>query len=853
MKRIRGEERAAGTESGLRPASAFVLIGIVLLAVSGKATHLAFFAGGDQPEGTTEVVAPWAEFEITDREGRPLAVSIECFDLTASPQSLWRSHTPQRIATAMARVLPDESPSGLLERLLPPPPEGEPAGLVRPVAPVLLRFDEAAAHKVDTWLLTGDPEGGDKGRIEGIWLHDLGDGTMTLEWAPVVALGRAARLQHLGEDWADRPDLWTRRLLGTLAGLVDDVPASISREWQGLPRAEQRAGLRDAIWAELMPTTFTVLRRKVDPVSAHALNGLCQDESISSWQMQLVPRLDRRHPTRPDQASPVAERNSASDDLPPAVRTDAFSILGHWGVLGPEAALERARSERDKSPDRLEWTHPTDPVERRAWQLETEWRPWSGLELHCASELRSVKWEDRLELSPRTYERVRRSVARDRRVRWDDRRVPDYFASAEDALEVPRCETTLDAELQQFLHEELVVLQERFAAAVTQAIVVDTQTGDVLAVDGVYGYDVSGFAPIRHVFTPGSTMKAIVMAIALDQDAVYPEEDFATFASQDGIRVASRHIREALGAPEEETITAAEGLAHSVNAVLVQIGLRVPAPMFRQKLVDLGYAQKPRLGLGPEGTGHLPGLKKGDWVRHMAHASVSFGHEVSVSLWQHAVALTTLARGGERIPLRLVSAIEQEGQRFELPKPKGQRVLSAQACDQVRTMMALGAREGTGDRVASPEQCPEFDYIGTKTGTTEKVPTEVSLHVEWPRQLELQAQKKPWTSAEYKALVGQRNYDGASYKRRTLYTSSMCAIGRIGDREILVLVVVDEPRAKEKFGADVSGKAAIRLLRRAHGLPLNVTEEVEEPVPAALPPLAFAPSDWPWAPEGEGR
>jgi len=831
----------------------------VLLAVCGKATHIALCAQGCQPQPLREEAAPWPSFEITDCSGRPLALSVECFDLTASPRSLWRSHTPDHMANRIAELLGDRSGVEVLERLLPEPPAGEPLGLVRVQEPRLLRFDREAARAVDHWIQEGAPEGGREGEgpLEGFWLCPLDGDTWTLEWAPALALSQEARVTHLGEDAEHRPDRWTLRLLADLSHLViaahrEGLPQELEEALAPLTARERRAALRDALWAELLPSTFRVVERKVGPVVAHTLHELLIEEAVSPWQLQLVQQLDRRHPTRPA-GTPLTLPQVGSDgelevDPAPVARDDAFAILGHWGVLGREDAEERARCERDREPGLLDWTAPGDPVEERTWELETQWRPWSGVELLCHTEIASRRWKERLHEGARSYTRRPRSLARDRRHRWADRRVPDYFQGSRDGLDVPRCETTLDAELQEFLHTELLADLDRFKAAVAQGIVVDVASGDVLAVDGVYGYDISGFAPIRHAFTPGSTMKAVVMAVSLDHGSVTPETVFPTY-SPNGIVVreghASHRIREALGAPEESHLTAAEGLAHSVNAILVQVGLTVPAPILRSQLAALGYQTRPGVGLGPEALGHLPPLRRGTWSKPYAHAAVSFGHEISVSLWQHAQALATIARGGLFRPLRLLRAVEQGDGRWELEVGEGRRVLSERACLQVREMMAFAAREGTGEDLASPEHCPEFDYVGTKTGTTEKVESEVSLHVEWPRQSELRAAGIPWSLEEYKALIGKRNNLG---RRRTCYTSSMCAVGRVGERELLVLVVVDEPRSKLKFGSDVAGPTAMRLLRRAHGL--CAVHDAEPAPPTPLTASAFNADDLPWAREG---
>jgi hypothetical protein len=88
--------------SGVRPASAFVLISLVLLAVGGKAAHIALREPGEQPVAHAQDASLWPAFEIVDRTGTSLAVPIECFDPSLSPRAMWRSHTPRRIAERLA-------------------------------------------------------------------------------------------------------------------------------------------------------------------------------------------------------------------------------------------------------------------------------------------------------------------------------------------------------------------------------------------------------------------------------------------------------------------------------------------------------------------------------------------------------------------------------------------------------------------------------------------------------------------------------------------------------------------------------------------------------------------------------
>ncbi|MFT5049943.1 MAG: cell division protein FtsI/penicillin-binding protein 2 [Chlamydiales bacterium] len=818
--------------SGLRPASAFVFIGMVLLAATAKAVHIAFCAEGAQPDRFRTDTAPGTSFDIVDRKGVPLAVSVECFELSLSPQAMWRSHTPRYMADRIAGVLGDADSDELMARMLSIPGDEDGSGLLVVRAPRALWLSREAAERVRSWIASGP--------FEGFWITRLPrQEAWTLAWNPELALSKAQRLVHQPDN-EHRPERWTKSLLD---GLVDAVGeetlcALDPERFASLGRRDLRAALRDSVWDELMPTCFRRLRSNIEPVIAHSLTRMLKDEAVSPLQMCLEDRLVRRYPVR---------TASAAGDPGPA--SSAFTVLGSWGVLGKDAAAKEARRALDLESEARDWS----PESRRAFvdqqsrELQSQRRPRTGLELLAKQQLNEAHWAGILSSGGRVYGRRVRHLPRDCRRGWDGR-VPDYYDSALDAPEHPRVYTSIDADLQRFIHTTLEETLEEQAAAIAMGVAVDVQTGAVLGVDGVCAYETSGFAPIRHAFTPGSTLKAVIMAMALDGGFVEPEELFDTYLGR-GLLVrgktrGKRWIHEALGAPKEPWVSATVGLARSVNAVLVQIGLRMPADLIHDRLSRLGYGTRPGAGLGPEAAGSLPSLDDGDWSRCYTHASVSFGHEISVSLWQHAAALATIARGGVFRPLRLIEGIEQDGQRWDLPLPEEgtERVFSERACQSVRDMMAGGAKWGTGRNVASPEVCPEFTYLGTKTGTTEKAPNERCLHVELAHHVEHARTQSDCSSECLAGLVGQRVH---SASRTTCYTSSMCAVGRIADgREVMVVVVVDDPGGRAKYGSEVAGPTAIRILRRAAGL----REGPERTQPLAhVTAEAFNVHDTPWA------
>jgi cell division protein FtsI/penicillin-binding protein 2 len=118
--------------------------------------------------------------------------------------------------------------------------------------------------------------------------------------------------------------------------------------------------------------------------------------------------------------------------------------------------------------------------------------------------------------------------------------------------------------------------------------------------------------------------------------------------------------------------------------------------------------------------------------------------------------------------------------------------------------------------VASPEKLPGA-IVGTKTGTAQKVPTEICLHVELAHQA---WHAKQGTSC---SKACRAKLSSVPRKHDDCYTSSMVIFGRreSGGRELMVYVVVDDKTAGERYGSAAAGPAAVAILREALGLTAN--------------------------------
>ena len=823
-----------GFDGGMGPAvAAGLMVGIILFAVAlrvGMSLWTGQWGGGRASASTqTEVKGFTPAPTITDRNGRILAMSVPVYSLTLSPQSMWRSHTPDFMSRTILALLQGCEAEDLstaearhfIGQLLEHDDHarvGEPRVLTVQ-DPKLLRFGGPQVRAVRDWIESGALEGQSaRGALRGARLVELAGGdAWTIQWTPELLLSRSLREKHLGEGTSAR--YWVDRLLDDLITLVgtplvhEHVRLRSGEGWASLAASQIRARSRDAVWSELLACQYRVAEKFIDARRAQELRKMFEEQAVSPWQMKLEMQSQRTYALRSPDFEPSPFVQVAS-----RVSHDPIAVLGNWGRLDPSAAAARAIRTLDVEPGDLNWHSILDPLDDLVDRLVNEPRPMSGLELLARDFLNQEPWP---QVRPSTMQGGPRVLPRDRKKIWANLglAIPFDLVSAEGGSFPVEVETTLDAPLQMYLHQELNETVLRQDAVMAMGIVVDTVSGEVLAVDAVHAYRISGFAPLQHIFTPGSTTKALIMAAALDQGALQPDDLFPTYADQQGIQLGSRHISEARGAPKEPEISASLALARSVNAVMVQVGALVPAPVLREYLQRLGLGQRPGVGLGPEAPGYLPALdSKGSWSPHFTHASVSMGHELSVSLWQMASAMSTIVRGGERLPLRLVRAIRQGPERgIGFVAPEGERVLGEEACDQVCTMMELGAREGTGKSVTLG-QWVDFDLLLTKTGTAQRVRTEGCLHDEHRALEAAGAAGRSLTRAQRAKLRGSR---GSGHNN--CYTSSICLVGRAKgqDRELMTFIVVEDPgkrTAFSHFGSKVAGPPAMRVLRVAMGL-----------------------------------
>ena len=279
---------------------------------------------------------------------------------------------------------------------------------------------------------------------------------------------------------------------------------------------------------------------------------------------------------------------------------------------------------------------------------------------------------------------------------------------------------TIDSDLQdaleQIMAEEVLVNR----AEGGMALVTDVVTGEILAMVNVpflnpnsYGTHepwVSRNRIVTDMLEPGSTMKPITYAIALDLGLTRPNE---VFELPRKLACKPKAIKDL---HYEKRQTSEEVIQNSSNMGTALMAWRIDEKTFYERLRRFGLGSRTGIDFPAETRGLLadPTQRRwGDFVK----ASISFGHGVSTSVLQLHYALSSLANGGKLMKPRLIrETIDHQGMirsRFE-PEVVAETVRPETAEKVLDAMERVVSAKGTGKLA----QLDFYRVVG-KTGTAQ--------------------------------------------------------------------------------------------------------------------------------------
>lgn len=406
---------------------------------------------------------------------------------------------------------------------------------------------------------------------------------------------------------------------------------------------------------------------------------------------------------------------------------------------------------------------------------------------------------------------------------------------------------SIDMELQRILVRELTKGVQHADAQGGRAILVDSLTGEILAMADVIrrprdvvDYDwktpipkdkrldgpryATVFAdPARDIhpalahnrvledlYEPGSTFKPFMWAAATQAGVASPGEVLNThwgaWATPYG-----RPIKDVVKRAEQ---TWTDVLVNSSNIGMVQVTARLTFDQMHDAVVKFGFGKRTGLGVPGEAAGIVTPMKR--WSKY-TQTSVAFGHEVAVTPMQMARGFCVFARPGDlagTLPdVRLIANVSSDGTSINDP---GKRVLDAKTAALTRETLR-GVTRNLDDKLAHrdpPETGWRYELFG-KSGTADI----------------------PMTNAP----EGKTKPKGSDGYFRGQYNATFVAAGPVENPRLVCVVVIDDPgreqiKAKAHYGSVVAGPIVRRVMDQSLaylGVPASLTPTSQGPAHAS--------------------
>ena len=346
---------------------------------------------------------------------------------------------------------------------------------------------------------------------------------------------------------------------------------------------------------------------------------------------------------------------------------------------------------------------------------------------------------------------------------------------------------TLDLEYQSILEEELLQRQLETDAISATGIILDPQTGEILAMASTPGFNNNVFAnsdPNNHrirsitdQFEPGSTFKVVSAISALHNTKISANQEFNC---ENGEYIYySVPIRDH---DKHTMLSVSEIIQHSSNIGIVKIIEKVGPKALFSTSRDLGFGSKTGIKLDGEVKGTLNPFI--DWSA-VSLGQIAMGHEVAVTAIQLAMAYSAVANGGYLLQPKLIrQIINNQNSAILVEEPTIIRKISDEKIMvQIKKMLRDVILNGTGNNA----EISGWKVAG-KTGTAQK-----------------------WINGKY------------SNKK---FISNFVGFFPVDDPQLLSLIIIDEPKQPHHWGGQGAAIAFRRIMKRI----INMDDAISPPL-----------------------
>ncbi|PKN61593.1 MAG: penicillin-binding protein [Deltaproteobacteria bacterium HGW-Deltaproteobacteria-15] len=282
---------------------------------------------------------------------------------------------------------------------------------------------------------------------------------------------------------------------------------------------------------------------------------------------------------------------------------------------------------------------------------------------------------------------------------------------------------TIDKDIQYKAEQTLKEVVEKTRAKSGHCVIVNPRTGEILGMAVAPLFNPNAFdkfnpahwrnQTITDCFEPGSTMKAFLMAAALDSGIAKPETAF--FCENGSYTIGSATIHEH-DAKKYGSMTLTDIVMVSSNIGAVKVGQKLGYKKFHEYLKKFGFGEKTGLDLLGEREGFVRSPKD---IKEIEKATTYFGQGVTTTSLQLVMAMSAIANQGLLMKPYIVKAVkDQQGRVVKEFKPRlERRVISPEAAQNAaRILETVVSDKGTAKLAAIGGY-----RVAGKTGTSQKV------------------------------------------------------------------------------------------------------------------------------------
>lgn len=281
---------------------------------------------------------------------------------------------------------------------------------------------------------------------------------------------------------------------------------------------------------------------------------------------------------------------------------------------------------------------------------------------------------------------------------------------------------TIDRYIQSLVEEKIDETVEKNRAVAATILVMDPKTGEILAIASRPTFKFSKLnlddpgqtellrnRPVTDQYEPGSVMKTITMATAIDLGLVNPNTTY--FDGGEAVVEGGEPIKN-WDFSAHGTTTMTQVLQYSLNTGAVWVARLVGAESLYASLARFGFGEPTGIGLAGEAAGFVRTYHEDDWYP-VDLATNSFGQGINVTPVQMLTAMASLVNGGQLMRPYIVKEVSSPEETRTYEPVVVRRTVSEETS---RTMVEMMQAVVDG-QVGHQAQVPGYQ-VGGKTGTT---------------------------------------------------------------------------------------------------------------------------------------